>query len=312
VTHHLVSAHHLVSEHHLVCAHFLLSTHHLLSAQLDYALQHRPTPQKQQYGRHPLLSTPQRKHLIDWATFNSLSRDIPMKELPKWLGWNCGEYAVRTAFKKEGYTHGVRRRKPPISAKNQALRLTWAEEHKYWTDEQWDEICWSDESWVQPGYHRRQWCTRKIGPSELFHPDCVQHKWQRRIGWMFWGCISGKYGKGKGLFWEKEWKTITTQSYCEHTVPVIYTYLFHHPGLSFQQDGGSGHNAVATLALLKSWGVVPIFWPRTQWLRHGLFRSSKFVSTIRSQPTICHLCVASIQRIFRNRCFHPDHRARRS
>jgi hypothetical protein len=41
-----------------------------------------------------------------------------MKELPKWLGWNCGEYAVRIAFKKEGYTRGVRRRKPLISEKN--------------------------------------------------------------------------------------------------------------------------------------------------------------------------------------------------
>jgi hypothetical protein len=35
----------------------------------------------------------------------------------------------------------------------------------------------------------------------------------------------------------------------------------NHPGLSYQQDGGAGHTAVATLALLKSWGVVPISWP---------------------------------------------------
>ena len=78
---------------------------------------------------------------------------------------------------------------------------------------------------------------------------------------MFWGCISGKYGKGRGLFWEKEWGTITTKSYCEHTVPVILNYLFNHPGLSFQMDGGAGHNVAATLALLKSWNVIPIFWP---------------------------------------------------
>jgi hypothetical protein len=184
-----------------------------------------------------------------------------MKELPRWLGWSCGEKAVRTAFKKEGYCRGVRRRKPPISAANQIIRLAWANEHKDWTDEQWDGICWSDESWVQPGYHRRQWCTRKIGPSELFYPDCVQHKWQRRIGWMFWGCISGKYGKGRGLFWEKEWKTITTQSYCEHTCPVIFNYLFNYPGLSLQQDGGPGHKAQATLDYMKTWNIIPIFWP---------------------------------------------------
>jgi hypothetical protein len=78
---------------------------------------------------------------------------------------------------------------------------------------------------------------------------------------MFWGCISGKYGKGRGLFWEKEWGTITTKSYCEHTVPVIVNYLFNHPGLYFQQDGGAGHKAVETLALLKSWNVRLIFWP---------------------------------------------------
>jgi hypothetical protein len=49
----------------------------------------------------------------------------------------------------------VRRRKPPLSDANQRLRLAWAKEHKNWIDEQWNEICWSDESWVQLGYHRR-------------------------------------------------------------------------------------------------------------------------------------------------------------
>jgi hypothetical protein len=61
----------------------LLQNPKLTRRQVDYALSFRPTPQKQRCGRHPLLSTPQRKHLIDWATFNSLSRDIPIKELPK-------------------------------------------------------------------------------------------------------------------------------------------------------------------------------------------------------------------------------------
>jgi hypothetical protein len=64
-----------------------------------------------------------------------------MKELPRWLGWTYGEKAVRTAFQKEGYCRGVRRRTPPISEKNRRLRLAWAEEHKDWTDEQWDLIC---------------------------------------------------------------------------------------------------------------------------------------------------------------------------
>jgi hypothetical protein len=28
--------------------------------------------------------------------------------------------------------------------------------------------------------------------------------YQRKIGWMFWGCISGKYDIGFDLFWEKK------------------------------------------------------------------------------------------------------------
>jgi transposase len=78
---------------------------------------------------------------------------------------------------------------------------------------------------------------------------------------MIWGCISGKYGKGRGLFWEKEWGTITTKIYCEYTVLAILNYLFNYPGLSFQQDGGTGYKTAEILALLKSWNIKLIFWP---------------------------------------------------
>jgi transposase len=171
---------------------------------------------------------------------------------------------VRRAFQLEGYGRRIRMRKPPLSEKNRRERLAWAEEHVLWTDDQWDEICWSDETWCPPGpYSRRQFCTHKIGPSELFHPDCIRHKWQRKIGWMFWGCISGKYGKGPGLFWEKEWKSITSLSYCEHTFPVVWNYIYvdGHLELKFQQDGGPGHNSKYSLVYMADRGVIPIFWP---------------------------------------------------
>ena len=81
---------------------------------------------------------------------------------------------------------------------------------------------------------------------------------------MFWGCISGKYGKGSSLFWEKAWKTITKESYCEHTFPVVGNYIYNsidpHPGLSFQQDGGPGHTAAWSLDYIRQRGVIPIFW----------------------------------------------------
>lgn len=74
--------------------------------------------------------------------------------------------------------------------------------------------------------------------------------------------MSGKYGKGPGLFWEKAWKTITSQIYCEHTFPVIWNYLYGetpHMDLQFQQDRGSGHKSAYTLAWMADRGVIPIF-----------------------------------------------------
>ena len=87
---------------------------------------------------------------------------------------NIGHKAIRRAFKLEGYIRGIRRRKPLLSEANVKARLAWAYEHENWTDKQWDTIAWSDESWVCLGPHKRQWCTRLIGPSELFGlTDCV-------------------------------------------------------------------------------------------------------------------------------------------
>ena len=74
--------------------------------------------------------------------------------------------------------------------------------------------------------------------------------------------MSGNYGKGTGMFWEKKWRTITKESYCAHTVPIVLSYMLQHPGLQFQQDGGPGHNAEYSLNYMQRYcGIVPIFWP---------------------------------------------------
>ena len=85
-------------------------------------------------------------------------------------------------MKKEGYIRAISRKKPPLSQKTKDARLLWAKEHLNWTQEQWDSILWSDETWVQPGSHKRQWITRKIGLLEVYYPDCLVGKHQRKIG----------------------------------------------------------------------------------------------------------------------------------
>jgi hypothetical protein len=55
-----------------------------------------------------------------------------------------------------------------------------------------------------------------------------------------WGGISGKYGRYKGLFWEKDWATINKGSYSGIIVPIVQEILQQFPDLQFQQDNTKG------------------------------------------------------------------------
>jgi hypothetical protein len=75
------------------------------------------------------------KQLVVWVTASSLYRDIPWAELLKNLNWKYFSYAIRTAFKKEGYMRGVKRKAPLFSKKNQNAHLAWALEYIEWNEE---------------------------------------------------------------------------------------------------------------------------------------------------------------------------------
>jgi transposase len=145
--------------------------------QVQWALSHRLTPQKYTRGRKALLNTPQRKRLIEWVTASSINRRTQWKDIPPILGLDCGEKAIRAAFKKEGFVRRHARRKPPLSEQHQKDRLDWAWEHIFWTEEQWFEVLWSDETWVNPGSHTRAWITRRIRAEEVYHVDCVEARY---------------------------------------------------------------------------------------------------------------------------------------
>ena len=225
------------------------------------AILHRLTPQKKNSGRRVFLNTPQRRKLIEWVTASKENRETPWVAIPSILGWDCGEKAIRTAFKREGYVRRVSRKKPPLSEENRKLRLAWAEEHENWTVEQWFEILWSDETWAQPGRHTKIWITRKIEEEEVYHKDCVQPRHQRKIGWMFWGCISGKYGRHRGLFWEKDWENINEGSYCGIVIPIVDEILTQYPDLYFQQDNAKGHASKFTKEVIAAARLRVIEWP---------------------------------------------------
>jgi nitric oxide reductase activation protein len=78
---------------------------------------------------------------------------------------------------------------------------------------------------------------------------------------MFWGFISGKYGRHKGLFWEKDWETINEGSYCGIIVLMVDEILQQYPDLQFQQDNAKGHAFKFALFVLEAAGIRVMKWP---------------------------------------------------
>lgn len=232
---------------------------HITQNQVQYACLHRITPQKHRSGCKSALNEAQISEIIAYISQSKEHRRMTLLEVSVTLAYNVGPGAIEHALKKHGYYRRLARRKPPISEKNRAIRLRWAIEHQDWTSEQWAKILWTDETWVTGGRHTRTWVTRKAG--EEFDPTCIVEKLQRRSGWMFWGCFSGLYGKGPGIFWEKGWGSINKDTYCAHTVPIIHGWIRMHPELKLMQDNAPGHAAICTQQELKSRCVDMIFWP---------------------------------------------------
>lgn len=221
-------------------------------------------------GRPPVLTEEQSNRLIAYVTSSKIGRRATWAHLALisfvTIGIQVGLYCIRSTLRRAGYKRYVARKKPPITEKNRVLRLQWARDHEHWTAEQWSKVLWTDETWVTGGPHRKQYVTRKA--DEIWDPNCVVAKHQRKGGWMFWACFSGIAGheKGPSLFWEKEWGTINEETYRDHTVPLIDGWVSLcrsqlHEDLILMQDNASAHTAAGTIQDLSERGVTVMEWP---------------------------------------------------
>ena len=77
---------------------------------------------------------------------------------------------------------------------------------------------------------------------------------------MFWGSFCGTQ-KGPILIWDKNWGTLTSDSYCQHILPLIQLAKQANPGLLMMQDGAPCHAARNTMRNLRAAEIEPIFWP---------------------------------------------------
>jgi transposase len=230
--------------------------------QVQYTCQSQQVTPKKPRGVPPKLSEAEVDTIIEWITSSKRTRRMPYYKVIQELNLSVGKNALARALKKRGYTRCIALQKPPLSDENRRVRLAWALEHVHWSIDQWNRILWTDETWVTSGFHTRTWVTRK--PGEELDDTCVRTSPARKRGWMFWASFHGNM-KGPCLFWEKEWGSIGSESYCERIVPIIdgYTRLSRQQPVPLQliQDGAPGHASNETRSELHSRDIYPIYWP---------------------------------------------------
>ena len=153
----------------------------------------------------------------------------------------------------------VAKRRPMISKKNQAKRVKWALEHKDWTDEDWSQVLWLDESSFSfVSGTRRQVCWRKKG--EEFTKGNVVGTFKHGGGSvMIWGCMSSK---GVGIIRKMEGK-VKAVDYIETVSSSILPsgLSLIGPNFIFQQDGCRIHTAESTMKLMETQGIRVMEWP---------------------------------------------------
>ena len=103
---------------------------------------------------------------------------------------NVSSRTVRNRLKAKGLRGCIAKRKPLISKINRVKRLDWAKQFAGWTDDQWSNVVWSDESTFQLiQSSRRSIVWRK--PGEEYNDDCISKTVKFGGGSItVWGCIT--------------------------------------------------------------------------------------------------------------------------
>ncbi|KAJ7587668.1 hypothetical protein C8J56DRAFT_755644, partial [Mycena floridula] len=100
-----------------------------------------------------------------------------------------GEKIIRNACDEQGYHRCVAKKVPYLDKEKKRKRLAWENRMKGMTEEDWNNVAWSDEAYVCLGESKgRVWVTRRLG-EELLDECCVPVLTQPAIRCMTWGSI---------------------------------------------------------------------------------------------------------------------------
>ena len=229
--------------------------------QIQYSVNESNFTFKKRPGRPSQIDQFSVDMILDFVTANKANRQLPWSRIASFVNasWLTTRQ-ISDILRWAEYFRYVARKKPPISETNKTKRFDWATEHVNWTKDQWNSILWTDETWATSGRHIKTYVIRRS--EEALESTCIVNKIQRKQRWMFWGCFSGKKGKGPSPLWKKKWGIISKEIYCERIISLIDEWM--RMNLEFElklmQNGAPRHRAQFIIDELHERHIYFIFW----------------------------------------------------
>ena len=121
--------------------------------------QHRPDLPKSKGGRPSKISDTTLRHAIRLISTGKVDTAVQAsKALQNTSSGSFSDDTMRRALKSVGMKSTVKRKRPLLSARHRRARLDFALAHQYWTEQDWDEVIWTDETKINRlGSDGRKW-----------------------------------------------------------------------------------------------------------------------------------------------------------
>jgi transposase len=173
-------------------------------------------------------------------------------------GVNVSSSLVRRRLISAGYRAYRPRRKPKLTPAMRLKRLNWAKAFINWTAEDWERVCFSDESTIQILDDRCQYVRRR--PGEEFLPECIVDTVKHPDKIMIWSVISvhgpGRLYKVDGNMNGEQYKKVMET----RLIPQLREW-YPDGNCVFMQDGAPCHRANLIMNMFEDIGMEVLPWP---------------------------------------------------
>ena len=178
------------------------------------------------------------------------------RQLQACVGGNCAKVTTRTvrSYLQRLGQQAVRPRKcPSWTPIQKRARLNWCIERRNWSFNEWSEIVFSDESYIELAPTRPQYVRkRRWQPIQPKH--CIEHRtFNRKI--LVWGCITPEGPASLRVLKG----TMDSQQYIKTIGDHILPFRDHFA--AFQQDNAPCHKSRIVTQFLTESDIQTIPWP---------------------------------------------------